>query len=98
MSDESPRDLRMASGVRGVVIAVLLIGYGYVMHQPTVSFAASFLIAAAMQIAVIVARRVLPRGQWAMAQYVLEFIADGATVFLFALGVYGGILQTAYNI
>jgi|SRR3954465_5426884 hypothetical protein len=98
MSEESPREMRIASGLRGVVIAALLIGYGYVMRQPTVSFAASFLIAAALQIGVIVARRMLPRAQWPLAQYILEFVADGATVLLFALGVFGGILQTANDV
>lgn len=95
MNDEpSPRELRIATSVRGVVIGALIVGFGFVSRQPSASFASSLLIAAALQIAVIVARKWVPPDRLPIAQYTLEMIADGVTVLLFALGVFGGILRS----
>lgn len=91
--DPTPRELRIATSVRGVAIGALILGYGFVSRQPQASFASSLALAAALQLAVIVARKWVPADRVPMAQYVLEMIADAVTVLLFALGVFGGILR-----
>ena len=53
------------------------------------------LIAAGVQIMVIALRRFVPADRLPQAMYVFEYIADGVTVLLFALGVFGGIARTA---
>lgn len=91
--DPSPRDLRIATRVRGVAIGMLILAYGFVSKQSSGSFTSSLLIAAALQIAVLVARKWVPPDRMPMTQYSLEMIADGVTVLLFALGVFGSIAR-----
>jgi hypothetical protein len=85
------KDRRFSSGGRGVVIAALIAVYGWFMHTPTGSSSVSFLAAAGLQLLVIALRRFVPADLLPQALYVFEFIADGVTVLLFALGVFGGI-------
>ena len=87
------RDLRLSSTLRGVFIAVLIGVYGWVSKEPLVSWKASFLIAAGLQLVVIVIRRVAPPGDLARTIYLFEMIADGVTVLLFALGVFGSLAK-----
>jgi hypothetical protein len=87
------RELRLSSTVRGVMIAALIAFYGYVVGNPGASFTVSLLIAAGLQVAVLLLRRFVPPDLLPQAMYALEMAADAATVFLFALGVYGGILS-----
>ncbi len=94
----SPREMRRSSALRGVIIAALLAFYGFVMRQPAASFTVALLIAAAMQGAVLVARRVVPPQHFAQTSYVIELLVDAATVCLFALAVYGGILHAGYDV
>ncbi len=65
--------------------------YAWISTEPAISWKATFLIAAALQFAVIVIRRLVPAKALPLAIYTFEFIADGVTVLLFALGVFGGI-------
>ena len=77
--------------MRGIIIAVLVVVYGWFVGHPEGSFAMMFVAGAAIQILVILARKLLP-AQWsAQSQYVFELLADGVTVLVFALGVIGGI-------
>lgn len=82
---------RLSSGGRGVFIAVLIGLYGWFMREPAGSLTVSLLIAAGLQIAVLALRRFVPADHLPEAMSVFEMIADGLTVFLFALGVFGGI-------
>jgi len=50
-----------------------------------------FLVGAALQLAVILIRRFVPADMQPEAIYIYEYVADGASVLLFALGVFGGI-------
>lgn len=95
MSDESltPRQMRWSSTLRGVVIAVLLAAYGWVANLGGASFISSLLIAAGLQIAVLLSRRFLPAYLLPQVIDTLELLADAATVLLFALGVFGGIMS-----
>lgn len=85
--------MRLSSTVRGLVIGGLVLFYGYVTRQPGATLAMTLLIAAGLQVALLVLRRVVPREQLPMAMYIFELLIDAATVLLFALGVFGGILR-----
>lgn len=85
---------RFSWGGRGVVIAVMIAFYGWFMHVPTGSGSVSLLAAAGVQLLVIALRRFVPADRLPQALYVFEFVADGVTVLLFALGVFGGIART----
>jgi hypothetical protein len=91
--EPTPRQMRIDSRVRGVIVGGLIAGYTWLMHLPQASFTSSFIIAAALQLAIIIVGRFVPAEQAPKALYVCELLADAATVFLFALGVYGGILR-----
>jgi hypothetical protein len=90
--------MRIDSRIRGTTIAVLIAAYAWMFNQPQGSFATALLIAAALQVSVIVLRRwVPPEGQPA-AMYAFDMVADGITVLMFALGVFGGIHGVAAEI
>lgn len=84
---------RLSSKVRGFIIAALVAVYGFVVREPAASLTLSLLLAAAFQIAILALRRWLPADRHPQAQDVAELVFDAATVFLFALGVYGGVLR-----
>lgn len=87
----TPREMRIDSRVRGVVITAMIAAYGWLFKQPQGSFTEALLIGAALQGIVILLRRwVPPEGQPA-ALYAFEMVADGITVLMFALGVFGSI-------
>lgn len=90
---ETARQLRLTSTTRGIIIAVLIGACSYVMDQPGASFTLSLLVAAGLQAGVLLLRRFVSPDSLPQAMYLLEMVADAATVFLFALGVYGGILN-----
>jgi hypothetical protein len=96
--DETPRQLRIDSRVRGVVITALIAGYGWLFNQQQGSFAEALLIAAVLQVAVILLRRWVPAEGHPAAMYASEMIADGITVLLFALGVFGSINRMAADV
>jgi hypothetical protein len=85
---------RFSSGGRGVFIAVLIGIYGWMTREPAGSLTVSLLFAAGVQLVVIALRRFVPADRLPQAMYVFEYIADGVTVLLFALGVFGGIART----
>jgi len=79
--------------MRGLFIAGLILVYTWFFNQPGVPLKIAFLIAAGFQLAVIVMRRLVPRDALPVAMYVFEMIADGVSVLMFALGVFGGIAR-----
>lgn len=87
--DETPRQMRLDTTVRGIFIAVLIALYAWLVKQPGASFVEMLLIGAAVQFALIIARRFVPADKLPQAMYIIEMIADGVTVLLFALGVFG---------
>jgi hypothetical protein len=89
----SAHERRLSSTGRGVIIAALIAVYTWFMRVPTVSPSASLLVAAGVQVAVIALRRFVPADRLPQAMYVFELIADGLTILLFALGVFGGIAR-----
>ena len=94
----SPRELRAASWLRGIFIAVLIVFYGWFVGLPDSSFTATFLVGAALQFAIIVIRKFLPPSRLETAQYLFEMIADGVTILMFAIGVFGRQLAMAGSI
>ena len=84
---------RFSSGGRGVVIAVMIAFYGWFMNVPAGSASVSLLAAAGVQLLVIALRRFVPADRLPQALYIFEYVADGVTVLLFALGVFGGIAR-----
>jgi hypothetical protein len=82
---------RLSSATRGAFIAGFLAVYGWFMRQPGPSLEVLFLVGAALQLAVILMRRVVPADYQAEASGIYELLADGASVLLFALGVFNGI-------
>lgn len=93
--DYSPRELRLSSTTRGAAIAGLMLVYAWISKEPGISWKATFLIAAGLQLAVIVIRRIVPARAVPLAIYTFEFIADGVTVLMFALGVFGSIASVS---
>ena len=93
--EPTPRQMRIDSRVRGVFITALIAGYGLLFRGSQGSFAEGLLIAAAVQGVVILLRRWVPPESQPVAMYTVELIADGITVLLFALGVFGGMLGMA---
>jgi hypothetical protein len=93
--DHLPTEMRLSSTARGFIIAAVTAVYAWLMHQPGASFTWALTVAGALQFAIIVLRRVLPPDLVPVTLYVFELLADAATVFLFALGVYGGTLAHA---
>ena len=89
--DQTPHPERLASWWRGIFIAALIVAYGWFVGHPEGSFAKMFVAGAAIQILLILVRKLLPALWSAQAQYVFELLADGVTVLVFALGVIGGI-------
>ena len=88
------KEQRWSSGGRGVAIAVLIGLYGWFMKEPTGSFTASLLVGAGLQILVLALRKLVPADRLPQAMYVFEYLADGLTVLMFALGVFGRIAST----
>lgn len=93
MSDDSPREMRLSSRVRGVAITALIAAYGWLFNLPQASLAGLLLVSAALQVAVILLRRWVPADSFPQAMFVFEMIVDGVTVLLFALGVFGSFHQ-----
>ena len=93
--EESPREMRLSSAIRGVFIAALIGGYAWLFEQPAATLTVALLIAAGLQLAVIAIRHFFAADQQPLAIYIFEFIVDGVTVLLFALGVFGGLLSEA---
>ena len=58
--DEHPREMRISSNVRGVVITALIAAYGWLFKQPEASFTQMLLVGAALQLVVICLRRFVP--------------------------------------
>ena len=85
---------RWSSGGRGVLIAVLIGIYGWIVREPAGSLTVSLLIAAGVQVLVLAVRHLVPADRLPQAMSIFELIADGVTVLLFALGVFGGIART----
>jgi hypothetical protein len=84
--------------MRSTFIAVLIAVYSWVSNQPAASLTSAFLIAAGLQLVVILLRKLVPPHRLPQAMYVFELIADGLSVLLFALGVFGGILKVATTV
>jgi hypothetical protein len=89
--DPSPRQLRVSSAIRGWFIAGFIAGYGWFVQQPGTSLSTLFLVGAAFQIVIIALRRFVPADRQPEVMNIVEMLADGATIFSFALGVFGGI-------
>ena len=90
--DDSAREMRLSTTVRGVIIGALIAGYSWLMRLPE-SWAELLIAAAAVQFAVILARRFAPAEKMPQAIYIVEMIADGVTVLLFAVSVLGPIMR-----
>ena len=81
--------------MRGIIIATLITLYCCFIGQPLNSFAQMFVVGAAIQILIIVVRKLVPTQHHAQAQYIFELVADGVTVLVFALGVIGEITRAS---
>ncbi len=91
MNEGNARDPRVASWMRGVFIAVLIVVYGWFVKTPQASMTAGLLVAVVLQALIIAARRWVPEGTMPQAQEIFEMVADGVSVLMFALGVFGGM-------
>ena len=100
MTEESreDRDLRRGAAFRSAVIAVMVALYGWFMHLPAAPLKQTFLIAAALQLLLIVLKRLVPADQLPQALNTYETVADGITVLLFAVGVLGRIAYLPENL
>jgi len=85
--------MRLGSAHRGLLIAVLIGFYSWLFKRPQASFTEMFLIGAGVQLAVIAMRKFVPPSELPRALDMLETLADGVTVLLFAIGIYGGIVR-----
>lgn len=92
---EVPARPRLSSTIRGVIIGALIAAYAYVVGQPGASFTVTLLVGAALQVMVLLLRKFVPPALQNQAMQIFELAVDAATVLLFALGVFGGILKFA---
>jgi hypothetical protein len=90
---DTPAERRLGSLWRGVVIAAMIVAYGWTMGLPQSSFTQMLVIGVLLQFLVILIRKFVPADQMARAQDVFELVADGVTVLCFALAVFGGIAK-----
>jgi hypothetical protein len=90
--------MQRSSLYRGILIALCIGGYAWVFKQPGASFTQMFLVGIGLQLLALAVRRLVPPDRLPHALYVFDLLVDGATVFVFALGVYGGILQMPSDI
>jgi hypothetical protein len=95
--DLTPTQMRRSSIYRGLLIALCIGGYAWVFDTPGASFTQMFLVGVGLQLLALAVRRFVPPERLPFAQYVLDLLIDGATVFVFALGVYGGILNVPFD-
>ena len=86
---------RLGDGSRSLIIGVMVAAYAYVMNQPGASLTSTLLVAAGLQLMLIVIRRVVAVEAQPFVIYLFELFVDAATVLLFALGVFGGIIKVA---
>lgn len=91
--NQTPRQLRLSSTVRGIFMTVILLVYGFMVQKPGHGFIEGLLIAAALQGGVLLLRRFAPDALVPQATYVLEMIADGVTILLFMLGIFDSIAR-----
>lgn len=91
--DDTPRQLRLGSTIRGLIIGALAALYGLVFNEPGVSLVELLLLAAGLQVGVLLLRRFVAAESQPQALHLLELIVDGATVLLFAVGVFGGVAR-----
>ena len=91
MNEGNGRDPRIASWMRGIFIAALIVIYGWLVGTPQASMTASLLVAVVLQVVIVTARRFVPEGAMPQAQEIFEMLADGVSVLMFALGVFGGL-------
>ena len=92
--DLTPTQMRRSSLYRGLLISLCIGGYAWVFHKPGASFTELFLVGVALQVLALLVRRFVPPDRLPQAMYIFELLVDGATVLLFALGVFGGILSS----
>ncbi len=93
--DFSSRDVRISSLIRSVFIAILVAVYAWIEPRSQTSWPVIILVAAALQICVILIRRCVPASVLPAAIYIFELVADGICVLLFALAVFGGIASVS---
>jgi hypothetical protein len=94
---ERSRAPRINSYARGGAIAVIALVYAFITKQPGASFTISLLVAAGLQLAVLLVRRFVPPEQLPQMMDLVELLADAATVLLFVFGVFGGIALLGYD-
>ena len=90
---KNTRPPRFSQWTRGTIMGALIAVYAWVMHIPQASFTVGLLVAAGLQLLVMALRRLVPPEQLPQAMEIFELLVDGVTVFLFALSVYGGIVN-----
>ncbi len=91
--NETPRHKRLSDPARGIFIAVFIALYSWASKQSDGSMAVALLVGAAVQIAILGMRRIVPPDRMPETIYVIEMIADGITVMSFAIGVLGPIFS-----
>jgi hypothetical protein len=83
--------MRLDTTTRGIIIAVLIAISSWALKQSGGSLGVALLIGALVQVAVLIARRFVPPDAMPQTVYIIEMIADGVTVLLCALGVFGAV-------
>ena len=87
-----PRSLRFTATVRGLLIGTLFAAYFFLGLLPEGHFRASLIIAAVAQFITLIVARTAPAGRVHLSLFVIELLADGATVLLFALAIVGATM------
>jgi hypothetical protein len=90
--------MRISSLTRGVFIGALIVAYGWFVRLPEASFTQMFIVGVALQVLVVLLRRFVPAARQPQAHFAFEMIADAATVLMFVLGVFGGIMRAVSDV
>jgi hypothetical protein len=96
--DDAPRLLRFGTATRGTFIAVAIAAYLWFFQQPQGSYTQALLVSVALQVGVLLLRRLVPPVHMPQMMDIVELIADGITVLMFAIGVYGGLARMPMDI
>jgi hypothetical protein len=98
LADDAARQLRLSGPARSALIAYGVAAFAFIVPQSSTGSRTMLIVGLVVQVVVVVARILATRhgGEIsATAIAIVELIADGVTVLLFAIATFMGILGYA---
>jgi hypothetical protein len=98
LAEDEARQLRLSGPVRSALIAYGIAAFAFIVPQSSTGSRTMLIVGLVVQVVVVAARILATRHggeSSANAIAIVELVADGVTVLLFALATYMGILGYA---